>query len=136
MDRHSPIGKLIMDIEARKFDTNIGTFRSPKWGVFLPDGRQGFDGPNVLAWRRKKHAQQWITIATQNPDAMSSQVNWRVKQCGICGSTSLHDSSVSVIHQCVVSCLDCKARWWEKWYTPKDWEDSVNIVDGVDWRTK
>lgn len=24
----------------------------------------------------------------------------------------------------------------EKWYNTKDWEDYVNIIDGVDWRKK
>jgi hypothetical protein len=75
----------------KKFDANLGSRRSPKWGVFLPDGRQGYDGPNVMCWRRKKQVNQWIEIVTTDPSAMSQRVNWKVVQCGICGSTELHD---------------------------------------------
>jgi hypothetical protein len=70
-----------MTILPKKFDTHLGSKkRSPRWGVFLKDGRQGYDGPNVLCWKRKKEAQQWIDIVTENPNAMSSQVNWKIPE--------------------------------------------------------
>jgi len=62
----------------KKFDEHVGSTRSPKWGAFLPDGRQAYgDGINVMAWGKKKDVQEWIDAGANNPYyPFASKVTW------------------------------------------------------------
>ena len=45
--------------------------------------------------------------------------------CGKCGSTSLNDLGHG--KKGLVICLNCQAKWWERWRTKKGHEDYINM---------
>ena len=62
----------------KRFDEHLGSTRSPKWGCFMPDGRQAYtDDLNVMAWRRKKDVQEWIDNGFDDPFG-GSAVTWKM----------------------------------------------------------
>jgi hypothetical protein len=61
-----------------------------------------------------------------------SESTLKPKTCGKCGSGRL--DAVSPFAESTVVCLQCHSLWWKQWYTRAEWEDYVNVVDGVDYR--
>ena len=58
------------------------------------------------------------------PSACSLPIaDW--EQCAMCGSTSLHSLGVRQGDGTVL-CLNCGAKWFNRWFTAKEWDAWIN----------
>lgn len=47
--------------------------------------------------------------------------------CEKCRSTNLNDLGHGK-NKGTIICLNCKAHWWDKWYTLGEWEEWINNI--------
>lgn len=48
-------------------------------------------------------------------------------KCGKCGAYNLNDLGHGKGTGTII-CLSCGAKWWQKWYTDREWELWINDV--------